>query len=47
MDPALIRRAQRGDVEAFTELISARIEPMSRTAMAIIGQEARGSNAAS
>jgi RNA polymerase sigma factor (sigma-70 family) len=40
LDPALIRRAQRGDVEAFTELIAERIEPMARTAMAIIGQEA-------
>ena len=37
MDPALVRRAQRGDVEAFTELIAERIEPMSRTATAIIG----------
>jgi RNA polymerase sigma-70 factor (ECF subfamily) len=40
LDPALIRRAQRGDVEAFTELIAGRIEPMARTAMAIIGHEA-------
>jgi RNA polymerase sigma-70 factor (ECF subfamily) len=40
LDPALIRRAQRGDVEAFTELIAERIEPMSRTAMAIIGNQA-------
>ena len=40
MDPALVRRAQRGDVEAFTELIAERIEPMSRTATAIIGNPA-------
>jgi DNA-directed RNA polymerase specialized sigma24 family protein len=40
LDPALVRRAQRGDVEAFTELIAERIEPMARTAMAIVGQEA-------
>jgi RNA polymerase sigma factor (sigma-70 family) len=40
LDPALVRRAQRGDVEAFTELIAERIEPMSRTAMAIIGHQA-------
>jgi RNA polymerase sigma factor (sigma-70 family) len=40
LDPALFRRAQRGDVEAFTELIAERIEPMARTAMAIVGQEA-------
>jgi RNA polymerase sigma-70 factor (ECF subfamily) len=39
LDPALVRRAQRGDVEAFTELIAERIEPMARTAMAIIGRE--------
>jgi RNA polymerase sigma-70 factor, ECF subfamily len=40
MDPALVRRAQRGDVDAFTQLIAERIEPMSRTAMAIVGHEA-------
>jgi RNA polymerase sigma factor (sigma-70 family) len=40
MDPALVRRAQRGDVDAFTQLVAERIEPMSRTAMAIIGHEA-------
>ena len=40
MDPALIRRAQSGDVEAFTALIAGRFEPMQRTAMAILGHEA-------
>ena len=40
MDPALIRRAQSGDVEAFTALVAGRFEPMQRTAMAILGHEA-------
>jgi len=40
LDPALIRRAQDGDVEAFTALIAGRIDPMTRTAMAILGHEA-------
>ena len=40
MDPALIRRAQTGDVEAFTALVAGRVEPMQRTAMAILGHEA-------
>lgn len=40
MDPALIRRAQNGDVEAFTALVAGRFEPMQRTAMAILGHEA-------
>jgi RNA polymerase sigma-70 factor (ECF subfamily) len=40
LDPALIRRAQTGDVEAFTALVAGRVEPMQRTAMAILGQEA-------
>ena len=40
MDPALIRRAQTGDVEAFTALVAGRFEPMQRTAMAILGHEA-------
>lgn len=40
MDPALIRRAQDGDVEAFTALVAGRIDPMTRTAMAILGNEA-------
>jgi RNA polymerase sigma factor (sigma-70 family) len=40
LDPALIRRAQTGDVDAFTALIAGRFEPMQRTAMAILGHEA-------
>lgn len=40
MDPALIRRAQDGDVDAFTALVAGRIDPMTRTAMAILGHEA-------
>ena len=40
MDPALIRRAQTGDVEAFTAVVAGRFEPMQRTAMAILGHEA-------
>jgi RNA polymerase sigma-70 factor (ECF subfamily) len=40
LDPARIRRAQTGDVEAFTELVAGRIESMQRTAMAILGREA-------
>jgi RNA polymerase sigma-70 factor (ECF subfamily) len=40
LDPALIRLAQAGDIDAFTTLIVARLPPMSRTAMAILGHEA-------
>ncbi len=40
MDPGLIRLAQAGDVDALTTLISARLQIMSRTAMAILGHEA-------
>jgi RNA polymerase sigma-70 factor (ECF subfamily) len=40
MDPALIRRAQTGDVEAFTALVAGRVEAMQRTAMAILGHDA-------
>ena len=40
MDPGLIRLAQAGDIDAFTTLIVARLPPMSRTAMAILGHEA-------
>ena len=40
MDPALIRRAQTGDIDAFTALIAGRVEAMQRTAMAILGHEA-------
>ena len=45
MDPALIRRAQTGDVDAFTALVAGRIEPMQRTAMAILGREADANDA--
>ncbi|HEY3163703.1 MAG TPA: RNA polymerase sigma factor [Candidatus Limnocylindrales bacterium] len=40
MDPALIRRAQTGDVDAFTALVAGRVEAMQRMAMAILGHEA-------
>lgn len=40
LDPGLIRRAQDGDVDAFTTLITTRLMHMSRTAMAILGHEA-------
>lgn len=40
MDPALIRRARTGDVDAFTALVVGRVGSMQRTAMAILGQEA-------
>ncbi len=40
MDPDCIRRAQHGDVAAYTELIEARVERMVRTAAAILGSDA-------
>ena len=40
MDPGLIRRAQDGDVESFTALITGRVAALTRTAMAILGHEA-------
>jgi RNA polymerase sigma-70 factor (ECF subfamily) len=40
LDPGLIRRAQDGDVESFTALITGRVAPLTRTAMAILGHEA-------
>jgi RNA polymerase sigma-70 factor (ECF subfamily) len=40
LDPALIRRAQDGDVDAFTALVAGRIDQMTRTATAILGHEA-------
>ncbi|HEY3523721.1 MAG TPA: RNA polymerase sigma factor [Candidatus Limnocylindrales bacterium] len=40
MDPDCIRRAQGGDVSAYTELIEARVERMVRTAAAILGSDA-------
>jgi RNA polymerase sigma-70 factor, ECF subfamily len=40
LDPALIGRAQRGDVDAFSALVTEQVERMSRVAMAIVGHEA-------
>jgi RNA polymerase sigma factor (sigma-70 family) len=40
VDPALIRRAQLGEVDAFTQLVEARLGTMIRTATAILGNEA-------
>ena len=40
LDPERIRRAQRGDAQAFTELIEGRIGAMTRTATAILGHDA-------
>jgi RNA polymerase sigma-70 factor, ECF subfamily len=40
LDPDCIRRAQRGDVAAYTELIEGRVERMVRTAAAILGSDA-------
>lgn len=40
MDPGLVQRAQAGDVESFTALITGRIDRMTRIAMAILGHEA-------
>jgi RNA polymerase sigma-70 factor (ECF subfamily) len=40
LDPALIGRAQGGDVDAFSALVTERVERMSRIAMAIVGHEA-------
>jgi DNA-directed RNA polymerase specialized sigma24 family protein len=39
VDPDLVERAQRGDVLAFERLVEARVGPMTRTAMAILGRE--------
>ncbi len=38
-DPERIGRARRGDASAFEALVEARIGPMTRTAMAILGRE--------
>jgi RNA polymerase sigma-70 factor (ECF subfamily) len=40
LDPELIRRAQAGDVESFTALITGRVDQLTRTASAILGHEA-------
>ncbi|MEO5884923.1 MAG: RNA polymerase sigma factor [Candidatus Limnocylindrales bacterium] len=47
LDPALIQRARTGDVDAFTALVAGRLEPMQRTAMAILGHEADARDAMS
>lgn len=39
MDPERIARARNGDASAFEELVEARVGPMTRTAMAILGRE--------
>jgi len=38
-DPERIARARSGDAAAFDALVEARVEPMTRTAMAILGRE--------
>ena len=40
LDGALIDRARRGDLEAFEQLIAVRVDPLFRTAWAIVGNEA-------
>lgn len=44
--PGLVERARDGDVEAFDELVSGRIDRMVRIAMAILGHEADARDAA-
>lgn len=39
VDPERIARARSGDASAFEELVEARVGPMTRTAMAILGRE--------
>lgn len=39
VDPDRIARARSGDVSAFDALVEARVGPMTRTAMAILGRE--------
>lgn len=39
MDPERVARARNGDASAFEELVEARVGPMTRTAMAILGRE--------
>ncbi len=39
VDPDLIGRARKGDAAAFEALVEARVGPMTRTAMAILGRE--------
>jgi RNA polymerase sigma-70 factor (ECF subfamily) len=47
LDPAVIRRAQTGDVDAFTALVAGRVEAMQRTAIAILGHDADARDAVS
>lgn len=46
LDGALIERARRGDLDAFETLIGGRIDPLFRTAWAIVGNEADARDAA-
>jgi RNA polymerase sigma factor (sigma-70 family) len=39
VDPSGIERARKGDAAAFEALVEARVGPMTRTAMAILGRE--------
>ena len=39
VDPAQVGRARKGDAAAFEALVEARVGPMTRTAMAILGRE--------
>jgi RNA polymerase sigma-70 factor (ECF subfamily) len=39
VDPEWIARARSGDASAFEALVEARVRPMTRTAMAILGRE--------
>ncbi len=39
VDPTQIGRARKGDAAAFEALVEARVGPMTRTAMAILGRE--------
>ncbi len=39
VDPVRIERARKGDAAAFEALVEARVGPMTRTAMAILGRE--------
>ena len=39
LDPEGIERARHGDASAFDTLVEARVGPMTRTAMAILGRE--------
>lgn len=39
VDPDRVERARQGDASAFEALVEARVGPMTRTAMAILGRE--------